>query len=255
MNIKEIFDLKGEKAIVTGAAQGMGEQIAIALAEAGASVAVVDVNVDGIRRVSENLQGLGVDAIFIKTDVTKASDIENMVKIVKDRFGKIDILVNNAGITSNFPAEEIKKEEWDKIMAVNLNGVFLCAQAVGKEMIKKRKGNIINISSMSGLIVNRPQPQIHYNTSKAGVIMITKSLASEWAKYNIRVNAIAPGYVRTPLVDKVFPEYGKEWCSLIPMGRIADPSEIKGPILFLASKASSYVTGSILVVDGGYTLW
>jgi len=255
MNVKELFDLRGEKAIVTGAAQGLGEQMALGLAEAGADIAVVDINADGAAKVSESIRNLGRESIFIKADVTKVSDVENMVKIVKDNFRKIDILINNAGVTGNIPAEKMEKEEWDRVVEVNLSGVFICAQVVGREMIKQKKGNIINISSMSGLIVNRPQPQIHYNTSKAGVIMITKSLAGEWAKYNIRVNAIAPGYMRTPLVDKVFPKYGKDWSSLIPMKRIGDPSEIKGPALFLASKASSYVTGSVLVMDGGYTLW
>lgn len=255
MDVREMFDLRGEKAIVTGAAQGLGEQIALGLAEAGADIAVVDINIDGAVRVAESIRNIGRESISIKADVTKISDVENMVKMVKDRFGEIDILVNNAGIVNNLPAEQITKEEWDRVIEVNLSGVFLCAQVVGREMIKQKKGNIINISSMSGLIVNRPQPQIHYNTSKAGVIMITKSLAGEWAKYNIRVNAIAPGYMRTPLVDKVFPKYGKGWSSLTPMGRIGDPSEIKGPALFLASRASSFVTGSVLVMDGGYTLW
>ncbi len=255
MDVREMFDLRGEKAIVTGAAQGLGEQIALGLAEAGADIAVVDINIDGAVRVAESIRNIGRESISIKADVTKVSDVENMVKMVKDRFGEIDILVNNAGIVNNLPAEQITKEEWDKVIEVNLSGVFLCAQVVGREMIKQKKGNIINISSMSGLIVNRPQPQIHYNTSKAGVIMITKSLAGEWAKYNIRVNAIAPGYMRTPLVDKVFPKYGKGWSSLTPMGRIGNPSEIKGPALFLASRASSFVTGSVLVMDGGYTLW
>jgi len=255
MDVREMFDLRGEKAIVTGAAQGLGEQIALGLAEAGADIAVVDINIDGTVRVAESIRNIGRESISIKVDVTKISDVENMVKMVKDRFGEIDILVNNAGIVNNLPAEQITKEEWDRVIEVNLCGVFLCAQVVGREMIKQKKGNIINISSMSGLIVNRPQPQIHYNTSKAGVIMITKSLAGEWAKYNIRVNAIAPGYMRTPLVDKVFPKYGKGWSSLTPMGRIGDPSEIKGPALFLASRASSFVTGSVLVMDGGYTLW
>lgn len=255
MDVREMFDLRGEKAIVTGAAQGLGEQIALGLAEAGADIAVVDINIDGAVRVAESIRNIGRESISIKADVTKINDVENMVEMVKDRFGKIDILVNNAGIVNNLPAEQITKEEWDRVIEVNLSGVFLCAQVVGREMIKQKKGNIINISSMSGLVVNRPQPQIHYNTSKAGVIMITKSLAGEWAKYNIRVNAIAPGYMRTPLVDKVFPKYGKGWSSLTPMGRIGDPSEIKGPALFLASRASSFVTGSVLVMDGGYTLW
>lgn len=255
MTIKEMFDLSGEKAIVTGAARGLGEQMALALAEAGADVAVVDVNIDAACRVAEHIRTIGRDSIAIKADVTKVADVKNMVKLAKDRFGKIDILINNAGITINVPAEEMSKEEWDRVIEVNLTGVFLCAQAVGKEMIKQKKGNIINISSMSALIANRPQPQISYNAAKAGVIMITKSLASEWGKYNIRVNAIAPGYMRTPLVDKVFPKYGKDWSSLTPMGRVGDPSEIKGSALFLASRTSSFVTGSVLLMDGGYTIW
>lgn len=255
MSVKEMFDLSGEKAIVTGAARGLGEQMALALAEAGADVAVVDVNIDAACRVTDHIRNIDRDSIAIKVDVTKVADVENMVKVAKDRFGKIDILINNAGITINVPAEEMSKEEWDRVIEVNLTGVFLCAQTVGREMIKQKKGNVINISSMSGLIVNRPQPQISYNTSKAGVIMITRSLASEWRKYNIRVNAIAPGYMRTPLVDEVFPKYGKDWSSLTPMGRIGDPYEIKGPALFLASRASSFVTGSVLVMDGGYTIW
>ena len=255
MNAKEMFILSGEKTIVTGAAQGLGEQMALALAEAGADVAVVDVNIDAASRVTDYIRNIGRDSIAAKADVTKVADVENMVKVAKDRFGKIDILINNAGITINVPAGEMSKEEWDRVIEVNLTGVFLCAQAVGREMIKQKKGNIINISSMSALIANRPQPQISYNASKAGVIMITKSLASEWRRYNIRVNAIAPGYMRTPLVDKVFPKYGKDWSSLTPMGRIGDPSEIKGPALFLASRASSFVTGSVLVMDGGYTIW
>ena len=255
MQVKELFDLTGEKAVVTGAAQGLGEQMAQALAEAGADVAIVDMNIGGADKVTEKIQNLGRNSIAIKANVTKVTDVENMVKIVKEKFGKIDILINSAGIVNNIPAEELSKEEWDKVIEVNLTGVFLCAQKVGREMIARKKGNIINISSMSGLIVNRPQPQIHYNSSKAGVIMITKSLAAEWAKYNIRVNAIAPGYMRTPLVDEVFPKYGKGWSSLTPLGRLGDPSEIKGPALFLASKASSFVTGSILVMDGGYTIW
>ena len=255
MKAGELFDLTGEKAIVTGAAQGLGEQMALALAEAGADVAVVDMNLKGADKVAESIRNLARDSISIKADVTRVDEVEDMVKRATERFDRIDILINNAGIVNNVPAQELGKEEWDRTVEVNLSGVFLCAQRVGRKMIAQKKGNIINISSMSGLIVNKPQPQIHYNASKAGVIMITKSLAAEWAEYNIRVNAIAPGYMRTPLVDRVFPKYGKGWSSLTPLGRLGDPSEIKGPALFLASKASSFVTGSVLVMDGGYTAW
>ena len=255
MKLNTLFDLSDEVGIVTGAAQGLGEQMALALAEAGAKVTLVDINLEQLQKVEEKVKKLGKECIAVKTDVTDLIQVDNMVNLSVKKFNKIDILINNAGVVSNYPAEEMPKEEWDKIIKVNLTGVFLCTQRTGKEMIKQRKGSIINISSMSGLIVNRPQPQLHYNVSKAGVIMLTKSFAAEWAKYNIRVNAIAPGYMRTPLVDKVYPKYGKDWVKYIPIGRIGEPSEIKGPALFLASKASSYTTGSVLVMDGGYTAW
>jgi len=220
MEINTFFDLSNEVGIVTGAIRKLGEE-----------------------------------CVAVKTDIADPIQVNNMVNLNIKRLNKIDILINSAGIVNNYSAEEMPKEEWDKVIKVNLTGVFLCTQRVGKEMIKRRKGSIINISSMSGLIVNRPQPQLHYNVSKAGVIMLTKSFAAEWAKYNIRVNAIAPGYMRTPLVDKIYPKYGKDWVKYIPMGRIGEPSEKKGPALFLASKASSYMTGSVLVMDGGYTAW
>ncbi|MGB9677658.1 MAG: SDR family NAD(P)-dependent oxidoreductase [Candidatus Ratteibacteria bacterium] len=255
MEVKELFNLKGENAIVTGAAQGLGEEMAFALAEVGANVAIVDINQKKGEKVAERIKDMGRESIFIKCDVSNKQDVENMVKEVKSRFYKIDILVNNAGIVNNFPAEEMDLKEWEKIIEVDLTGVFICAQEVGREKIKQKKGVIVNIASMSGIIVNNPQPQCHYNTAKAGVIMLTKSLAAEWAKYNIRVNCIAPGYMGTEMVKKAFPKYGQNWIPLIPMGRIGNPNEIKGPIVFLCSKASSYITGSVFVMDGGYTIW
>lgn len=255
MDAKSLFDLTGEVGIVTGGAQGLGEQMALALAEAGANVAVVDINLEKARQVVKKIENAGRECIAIKTDVGDANQVEKMATRAKEKFGKIDILINNAGLVNNIPAEELSEEDWSKVIRVNLTGVFLCTQTVGKIMIEQKKGSIINISSMSGLIVNRPQPQIHYNVSKCGVIMLTKSFAAEWARYNIRVNAIAPGYMRTPLVDQVYPKYGKDWVKHVPMGRIGEPPEIKGPALFLASKASSYMTGSVVVMDGGYTIW
>jgi len=255
MQVKELFNLEGENAIVTGASQGLGKEMAIALAEVGANIAVVDINKEKGEEVVAEIKNMGRESLFIKCDVSSEKDVENMVKEVKNKFGKIDILVNNAGIVSNFSAEEMDLKEWEKIIDIDLTGVFICAQKVGREMIKQEKGVIVNIASMSGIIVNNPQPQCHYNTAKAGVIMLTKSLAAEWAKYNIRVNAIAPGYMGTDMVKRAFPKYGQNWIPLIPMGRIGEPYEIKGPIVFLCSRASSYITGSVLVMDGGYTVW
>ncbi len=257
MNVLSMFDLKGEKAIVTGGGQGLGREMALALAEAGADVAVVQRRVEVAEQTAEEIRKLGRDSFAMKVDVRKAEDIRNMVAAAKDRFGKIDILINNAGIAHHVPAEELSEEDWDRMIDINLKGVFLGSQMVGREMIKQRKGSIINIASISGFIVNRPQPQAHYNTAKAGIIMLTKNLAVEWAKYNIRVNAIAPGYIKTPLLaQNLGPgKIGEEWVKLTPMGRLGEPFELKGLALFLASKASSFVTGTTIVIDGGYTCW
>lgn len=257
MNVMAMFDLKGEKAIVTGGGQGLGREMALALAEAGADVAVVQRHAAVAEQTAEEIRKLGRDSFAMKVDVSKTEDIRNMVSAVKERFGKIDILINNAGISHHAPAAELKEEDWDRMMDINLKGVFLGSQMVGREMIKQRKGSIINIASMSGFIVNRPQPQAHYNTAKAGIVMLTKTLAMEWAKYNIRVNAIAPGYIRTPLLARNLGPgtISEEWIKLTPMGRLGEPFEIKGIALFLASRASSFVTGSTIVIDGGYTCW
>lgn len=257
MNVLSMFDLKGEKAIVTGGGQGLGREMALALAEAGADVAVVQRRVEVAEQTAEEIRKLGRDSLAMKVDTSKAEDVKNMVTAAKDRFGKIDILINNAGIAHHVSAEELSEEDWDRMIDIDLKGVFLGSQMVGREMIKQRKGSIINIASMSGFIVNRPQPQAHYNTAKAGIVMLTKSLAMEWAKYNIRVNAIAPGYIRTPLLaQNLGPgKIGEEWVKLTPMGRLGEPFELKGLALFLASKASSFVTGTTIVIDGGYTCW
>lgn len=257
MNVLSMFDLKGEKAIVTGGGQGLGREMALALAEAGADVAVVQRRVGVAEQTAEEIRKLGRDSFAMKVDVSKTEDVRNMVAVAKDRFGEIDILINNAGIAHHVPAAELSEEDWDRMIDINLKGVFLGSQMVGREMIKQRKGSIINIASMSGFIVNRPQPQAHYNTAKAGIVMLTKSLAMEWAKYNIRVNAIAPGYIKTPLLaQNLGPgKIGEEWVKLTPMGRLGEPFELKGLALFLASKASSFVTGTTIVIDGGYTCW
>jgi NAD(P)-dependent dehydrogenase (short-subunit alcohol dehydrogenase family) len=258
VSVLDLFRLDGEVAIVTGGAQGLGEQMCIGLAEAGASVVVADLNLEKAQKVAEHIRTLGVSALAVKVDVTKKAEVEAMVQKTLEQFGKVDVLVACAGVGQWMKAEDMPEEDWKRVLDINLNGVFFACQAAGRAMIKRRKGSIITISSMSGIIVNTPQAQAHYNASKAAVIMLTKSLAAEWAPYNVRVNTIAPGYMETQLVAdllKQCPEYGELWRKLTPMGRLGRPEEIKGPCVFLASPASSYLTGSVLVMDGGYTIW
>lgn len=233
---------------------------ATALAEAGANIAVAELDEESAEKSSQKISEVGTEAIPVQTDVTEEDQVKAMVQEVEDRLGEIDILVNNAGITENAPAEEMTFDEWKKVIDVNMNGVFLCSKHVGKHvgrsMIENGGGNILNVSSMSAFIANIPQPQVSYNSSKAGVVMITKSLASEWVEHNIRVNAIAPGYMRTKLVDDVLkerPEMEETWVST-PMGRLGKPEELGGLVVFLASDASSYMTGEVVVCDGGYTI-
>ncbi|HHV62719.1 MAG TPA: glucose 1-dehydrogenase [Firmicutes bacterium] len=258
MSVMDSFKLTDRVAIVTGAAQGLGEAMAQALAEAGADIVIADINEDLARSTAQRLSNVtGRQCIAIRTDVTDEPDVDAMVKATLDRFGKIDILVNNAGIVKHIPAEEMSLKDWDDVINLNLTAVFLCSQRVGRHMIQRKRGCIINISSMSGLIVNNPQPQVSYNASKAGVIMITRSLAAEWAKYGIRVNAIAPGYMETAMTRELLKTEMaiKNWIGMTPMNRPGQPSELGGAVVYLASDASSFTTGHILVVDGGYTIW
>lgn len=258
MHVTELFSLSGEVAIVTGGAQGLGEEMAVGLAEAGANVVIADKNMEKAEAVSQRLKDLGVDSFPLEVDVTRKTDLETMTQTVIERFKKIDVLVTSAGIGQWTAAEDMPEDEWKRVLDVNLNGVFLSCQAVGRAMIEQKKGSIVNIASMSGIAVNYPQCQSHYNASKSAVIMLTRSLALEWAKHNIRVNALAPGYMQTQLVEDLLielPEYAEAWKGYTPMNRLGHPEEIKAPCVFLASKASSYMTGSILVMDGGYTVW
>ena len=251
MNTLKMFELTDEVAIVTGGSSGLGKEMALAMAEAGAQVVIADINLDGAHQIEEEIKNLGRECLVIETDVAKKDDLDRMVGLTKEKFGKIDIAINSAGIGNSSPAEEMSKDLWDETIAVNLTGVFLSAQAEGREMIKQRKGSIINIASIFGLVATKIHQCVHYNASKAGVVMVTKSLATEWAPYNVRVNAIAPTFMRTPLLGEVTPEH----TDLNPMKRVGEPFEIKGPALFLASQASSLVTGAVLVLDGGYTVW
>jgi len=252
--MRELFELTNQKAIVTGAGGGIGRELAHALSEMGADVALVDINLASIQAVAEELRKYGRECTTHRTDVTHAKDVEQMVNEVLSRWRRIDILVNCAGIAQHAPAEEMSEEDWDHIIDVNLKGVFLCCKAVAPSMIAHKRGKIINIASMSGIIVNFPQPQCAYNASKAGVAMLTKSLAAEWAKYNINVNSISPGYIATEMT-KMVSQYHDVWKKLTPMQRLGEPSELKGAVVYLASEASRLMTGHDLVIDAGYTLW
>ncbi|NLF02591.1 MAG: glucose 1-dehydrogenase [Anaerolineales bacterium] len=255
--VLEKFSLAGQVGIVTGGGQGLGQVFCHAFAEAGADIVVAELNPETGQAVADEVRAKGRRSAYIKTDVRNRESIVAMVERTLAEFGKIDFLMNNAGIVKWTPAEDVDEQDWRNVMDVNLNGLFLCSQAVGQHMIARRSGRIINIASMSGLIVNRPQAQASYNTSKAAVIHLTKSLASEWAPYNVRVNAIAPGYMATPMAQPFFedPQYGGVWIDGIPMKRPGQPEELGPVAVFLASEASSYVTGATIVVDGGYTVW
>jgi len=255
--VLDAFSLEGQVGIVTGGGQGLGKVFCHAFAEAGADVVVAEINPETGPQTAEEAKRKGRRALFVETDVSDRASVQQMVDQTLAELGQIDFLMNNAGITMWEEVEEVSEKDWRAVLDVNLNGVFFCSQAVGQHMIERGRGRIINIASMSGLIVNRPQGQASYNTSKAAVIHLTKSLAAEWARHNIRVNAIAPGYMATPMAQPFFddPEYGGVWIEAIPMKRPGEPEELGPAAVFLASEASSYVTGAVLVVDGGFTLW
>jgi NAD(P)-dependent dehydrogenase (short-subunit alcohol dehydrogenase family) len=255
--ILDKFSLEGQVGIVTGGGQGLGKTFCHAFAEAGADVVVAEINTETGPETVAEVEALGRRALFVETDVRARDSVQAMVDQTLATFGKIDFLMNNAGVVKWGAAEEVAEADWRQVLDVNLTGLFFCCQAVGRHMITRRIGRIINIASMSGLIVNYPQAQTSYNASKAAVIHLTKSLAAEWAPYNVRVNAIAPGYMGTAMAKPFFtdPAYGEIWIDAIPMKRPGEPEELGPAAVFLASEASSYVTGETLVIDGGYTIW
>jgi NAD(P)-dependent dehydrogenase (short-subunit alcohol dehydrogenase family) len=253
--VLDAFDLTGKTAVVTGGNTGLGEAFAKALVEAGASVALAARTRERSEAVAREISDNGGKAIAVDLDVTDPAQVDRALDDVEERLGPVDILVNNAGVCYHRPAAEVPLEEWINTFDVNVHGLWHCAQAVGRRMIEAGGGNIINIGSISAMIVNRPQWQPAYNASKAAVHQLTKSLAAEWAPHNVRVNALAPGYVKTAMAPVDEPQFRRHWIEDAPMQRYATPEEMGPSVVYLASDASSFMTGSILVVDGGYTLF
>ena len=248
-------NLNGKVAIVTGARRGMGRTHALALAKAGAKVAVADISLEECQRVVEEIAKQGGEAMAIKCDVSKKKEVDEMVKKIVKEFGKIDILVNNAGIAQFVPFLEMTEEEWDRTLDINLKGYFLCAQACVKEMVKQKSGVIVNIASVAmGQQGVGMSNIVHYCASKGGIAGMTEALAVELAPYNIRVNAISPGMIETPMISSIKQDSKTVEAMLakVPMRRVGKPEEVSNLVLFLASEVSSYMTGSTVIIDGGW---
>jgi NAD(P)-dependent dehydrogenase (short-subunit alcohol dehydrogenase family) len=251
-----MFDLHGKKALVTGASSGIGKHVAQAYLEAGADVAIAARHSDALQRVAGELAAAGDGRVLpVRCDVTRPDEVTDMLDRVTAELGGVDIAVCNAGIIAVQAMLDMSPDEFQRIQSTNVNGVFLTAQAAARAMVRQGRGGvIINTASMSGHIINVPQRVGHYCTSKAAVIQLTKAMAVEFASHHIRVNSVSPGYILTELVEPLA-EYHSQWEPRIPMGRLGRPDELTGLYLYLASDASSYMTGSDVVIDGGYTCW
>ncbi|RLP09721.1 SDR family NAD(P)-dependent oxidoreductase [Propionibacterium australiense] len=256
MSVLDKFSLDGKVAIVTGGNRGIGFGIAKAFVEAGGHVVVAARSDERNALAVQELNTVGPGtASAVRTDVSSTDSVEIMVRTVLADHGSIDVLVNDAGIGFHAEALTLPEQDWDRVFDTNLKGVWRCCRAAGRHMTDRGSGSIVNIGSMSGFIINRPQWHSPYGISKAAVHHLTKSLAAEWARFHVRVNAIAPGYVKTEIADIDSPEYKRYWIDEVPMQRYATPDEISPMALYLASDASTFTTGSVFVVDGGYTLW
>ena len=256
MGILDRFCLDGRVALVTGAGQGIGQGFAVALAEAGADVAVVDRNAITAAETAEQIRRLGRRAIDIVADVSRPDEVQRMIDTALGAFDQLDVAVNNAGGGVFHVAEEYTSDEWDDAIRQNLSSVFYCAEVEARAMFRRGRGSIINTGSISGVIVNRGAYHAAYNTAKAGVIHMTRALAAEWAPHGVRLNAISPGNILTPAAmrpDAV--RFHKVWADMNPMGRLGEIGDLQGAVVFLAADVSAFLTGHNLVIDGGYTLW
>lgn len=250
------YNLKGKVAVINGGARNIGFACAEAFAECGAAITLTDI-LPQVEKSAQKLLDRGVMATAHVLDLTNSDQVNEVIQKIRSEHERIDIVVNNAGIAFNTPAEEMTDEEWHKVVDINLNSMFWCNRAFGKVMLEQGSGSMVNVGSMSGIASNKPQPQSHYNATKAAVHMLTKSLAGEWARRGVRVNAVAPTYIATEMTKKGMenPEWFPTWLEMTPMNRVGEVHEIASAVLFLGSEASSLMTGSILVVDGGYTVW
>ena len=251
------FDLTGKTALITGGGRGIGLATARKFAGAGADVIIAEFIAENGAAAAAEVKSMGRKSMFIEVDVRRAESVNQMAAAALAAFPQIDILVCNAGIAQAVPAEETSDFDWQNMIDTNLSGVFYCCRALGNHMLGRGSGAIVNLASMSGMIVNKPQPQAHYNAAKAAVILLTKSLAAEWADRGVRVNCVSPGYIGTDMTKPALSneEWAAMWHEMTPMGRIGEPEDIANAIHYLASPAAKFATGTNLVVDGGYTSW
>ncbi len=255
--VKQLFDLSGRVSVVTGGATALGLQMATGLAEAGSNLVICSRKLENCEQAAHGLEKLGVQALAIACDVTKQDQVEAMKNAILAKFGRVDVLVNNAGRAWVASAEDTPLERWQQVFDLNITAPFICAQIMGREMIKARHGKIINISSVGGLVGRSPKvyDSISYGASKGAIVNFTRDLAIKWAHHNIQVNVICPGFFVTPLLQKAFDRNGDKILAEIPMGRTGGPDDLKGIVVLLASDASNFMTGSVIPVDGGSVAW
>ena len=255
--VKQLMNLEGRVSVVTGGATGLGLQMATALAEAGSHVAICSRKLENCEQAAHEVEKLGVKTFAVGCDVTKPDQVEAMKDAVLKKFGRVDVLVNNAGRAWVAPVEDMPLDRWQQVMDLNITAPFLCAQALGREMIKQKRGKIINIASIAGLVGRNPKAynSIVYGTSKGALVNFTRDLAIKWAEHNIQVNAICPGFFVTPINEKMFVKNSEQILREIPLGRTGGENDLKGIAVLLASDASNFMTGAVIPVDGGTTAW